>query len=54
MITSGLTLDDVLKIVQIAFYLIGTTLAILTYNNARKGILNNPSCYLEVNFSKNP
>jgi len=40
MILSKLTLDDVLKLVQIIFYIIGAIVAILTYRSAKKGFLN--------------
>ena len=37
---SNLTLDQVLTIVQIIFYTIGTAVAILTYMSAKRGLLN--------------
>lgn len=35
-----MTLDDALKSAQITFYLVGGTLAVLTYLKAKKGLLN--------------
>jgi hypothetical protein len=40
MISIKITLDDILKIVQIIFYIIGVIIAILTYRSAKKGLLN--------------
>ena len=40
MIYQNLLIDDVLKIVQIVFYIIGSIVAILTYLSAKKGLLN--------------
>lgn len=35
-----MTLDTLLKVAQISFYLIASTIAILTYIKAKKGLLN--------------
>jgi hypothetical protein len=40
MIFVGLTLDEILKIMQIIFYTTGSVVAILTYISAKKGLLN--------------
>ena len=37
---AAINLDDVLKVAQIAFYLAGTTVAVLTYVKAKNGLLN--------------
>ncbi|GBQ42114.1 hypothetical protein CFR79_14580 [Komagataeibacter saccharivorans] len=37
---SSIKLDDTLKAVQIAFYVVGTSVAVLTYRAARRGLLN--------------
>lgn len=37
---SPTALDTILKVVQIAFYVIGATVAILTYRTAKRGLLN--------------